>query len=63
MIFFQANISRKAIINANKVLKSGWLSEGKVVKRFEDKLAGTLGIINPVAVNSGTSALHLALVV
>ena len=39
------------------------LSEGKLVKEFEDKLASDLGWINPVALNSGTSALHLALVV
>ena len=52
--------------DANKkvgdVLLSTFLSEGKLVKEFEEKLSTTLGITNPVAVNSGTSALHLALV-
>ncbi|WP_448697795.1 DegT/DnrJ/EryC1/StrS family aminotransferase [Mucilaginibacter sp. AW1-3] len=45
----------------NKVLDSTFISEGKLVKEFENKLADYLGIINPVALNSGTSALHLAL--
>jgi perosamine synthetase len=43
------------------VLTSTFLSEGKLVKEFEDALGVQLGLINPVAVNSGTSALHLAL--
>ena len=63
MNFFETNVSRKAIVNAAKVLRSGWLSEGKAVKRFEGALAKGLGIANPVCVNSGTSALHLALAV
>ena len=61
MNFFSTNVSKKAIVNAAKVLRSGWLSEGKAVKRFEGALAKGLGIANPVCVNSGTSALHLAL--
>lgn len=44
------------------ILKSGFLGEGAVVKEFEDRLAKELGFLNPVTVNSGTSALHLALV-
>ena len=40
----------------------GFLSEGKQVKRFEAELAARLGLVRPVALNSGTSALHLALV-
>ena len=44
------------------VLESTFLSEGKIVKKFEAELSSKLGILNPVTVNSGTSALHLALV-
>lgn len=44
------------------LIDTTWLSEGKKVKEFENQLAEKLGIINPVAVNSGTSALHLAVV-
>ncbi|MFD2720968.1 DegT/DnrJ/EryC1/StrS family aminotransferase [Hymenobacter monticola] len=43
------------------VLASGFLSEGKLVKDFEAQLAAELGMVHPTALNSGTSALHLAL--
>lgn len=43
------------------MFESEHLSEGKVVAEFERALAGQLGLANPVCVNSGTSALHLAL--
>lgn len=33
-----------------------------MVKRFEEELSRQIGLSNPVAVNSGTSALHLGLV-
>jgi perosamine synthetase len=62
MDFFHTHISEKSIALANQVLKSGWLSEGQMVKAFEESLTSTLGLTNPVAVNSGTSALHLALI-
>ena len=63
MEFFQTSVSEKATANAVEVLKSGWLSEGKIVRQFEDALANECGIVNPVAVNSGTAALHMALIV
>jgi perosamine synthetase len=62
MDFFNTHISPKAIELATQVLKSGWISEGKMVKEFEIQLNKRLGLANPVALNSGTSALHLALV-
>jgi len=62
MDFFNTHISSKAIKLATQVLKSGWISEGKMVKEFEIQLNQKLGLANPVALNSGTSALHLALV-
>lgn len=43
-----------------KVLKSTFVSEGRLVAEFQNKLSTTLGLVNPIAVNSGTSALHLA---
>lgn len=63
MDFYHTYISKKSIKKTIEVLESGWISEGKLVKEFENKLRQSLGIINPVAVNSGTSALHLALAV
>lgn len=63
MDLFQPYISKKAISNIVGALESGRISEGRLVKEFEEGLTRTIGIINPVTVNSGTAALHLALVV
>lgn len=61
MNFFHTHISDKSLQNVKEVMESTYLSEGGVVKEFEEQLQRQLGILNPVAVNSGTSALHLAL--
>jgi len=60
--FFDTYISKEAYSNVKAVLDSTRLSEGKLVKKFEESLEKELGIINAVSVNSGTSSLHLALV-
>ena len=44
------------------VLQSTYISEGKKVVEFEARLSTSMGMVNPVALNSGTSALHLAMV-
>lgn len=44
-----------------KVLDSGWVSQGPKVKEFEDRIAEYLGIKYAIAVTNCTSALHLAL--
>ena len=44
-----------------KVLDSGWVSQGPKVKEFEDKIAEYLGVKYAIAVTNCTSALHLAL--
>lgn len=44
-----------------EVLDSGWLIQGEKVKRFEQLVADYVGTRHAVAVNSGTSALHLSL--
>src|SRR3989339_441910 len=48
----------------NHQLKSKHLAQGQAVRKFEDSAAGYLGHqrLNAVAVNSGTSALHLAVI-
>jgi perosamine synthetase len=61
--FFYTHVSARAVELAAEVLRSGWLSEGTVVKQFEAALTDRLGLVRPVAVNSGTAALHLALAV
>ena len=49
-------------INAvTEVLRSGSIAEGQKVKDFEAAFAGYIGTSNAVAVNSGTAALHVAL--
>ncbi|MCK4734756.1 MAG: DegT/DnrJ/EryC1/StrS family aminotransferase [Methanophagales archaeon] len=44
-----------------KVLDSGWVSQGPKVKEFEDKIAEYLGVKYAIAVTNCTSALHLSL--
>lgn len=61
MDFFTTHISKKAKENINKVLDTTFVSAGKVADEFENELYNTLGLANPVSVNSGTSALHLGL--
>lgn len=46
---------------AARVLRSGRLVQGEEVRLFEEALGAYLGIPHVVAVNSGTAALHLAL--
>jgi dTDP-4-amino-4,6-dideoxygalactose transaminase len=44
------------------VINSGYISQGKVVERFESDMARYIGIKGGVAVNSGTAAIHLSLI-
>jgi perosamine synthetase len=62
MEFFDTVVTEQAKQNVLEVLNSGRLSEGEWVKRFEQELENQFGYRNCVAVNSGTSALHLALI-
>ena len=62
MTFNWTTVSERAIANVVATLQSGFVSEGRQVKQFETELANRLGLVGPVALNSGTSALHLALV-
>ena len=59
---FSPYVSKKAASAVNKVLKSRYLGEGPIVKEFENKFSELVGAKYPVAVNSGTAALHLAVV-
>lgn len=53
-------IGRKEISVVTKVLKSGQLSLGPYKKKFEESFTKLIGTKYAVAVNSGTSGLHLA---
>lgn len=61
MDFFHTRVTPQAIAGAVACLESTFLSEGKRVAEFERRLVTDLNVVNPVAVNSGTAALHLAL--
>ncbi|MEN8265331.1 MAG: DegT/DnrJ/EryC1/StrS family aminotransferase, partial [Nitrospirota bacterium] len=63
MYFVNTHISEKAIALATEVLRSGYVSAGKYADKFERKLEDQLGLIEPVTLNSGTSALYLALAI
>jgi len=54
-------LNTKDIACVSHVLKSGTIAQGKVVSEFEAQVARFLGVKAGVATNSGTSALHLAL--
>lgn len=63
MNLFNTHISEKSIQLATDVLKSTYVSAGKLSDKFEKELENELGLVNPVTLNSGTSALYLALAV
>ena len=42
-------------------LRSGWITTGPKVKRFEERFAEYCGVEHAIAVNSCTAALHIAL--
>jgi perosamine synthetase len=57
---FKPYVNDKAIALVTQTLQSGWVGEGPKVREFEEKIGARVGTKFPVAVNSGTSALHLA---
>ena len=59
---FSPYVSPNSMAHVEKVLKSRYLGEGPIVKEFESKFSELTGAKYPVAVNSGTSALHLSVV-
>ena len=59
--FFVPSIGEEEIQSVVETLRSGWLTTGPKVKQFEEAFAGRIGSRHAIAVNSATSALHLAL--
>ena len=53
------DITEAEIDAVAEVLRSGRLSLGPAVQRFEQAVAGYVGVKHAVAVSSGTTALHL----
>ena len=54
-------IGEEEIENVVEVLKSGMIAQGPKVAEFEEKFAEWVGAKYGIAVNSGTAALHVAL--
>jgi dTDP-4-amino-4,6-dideoxygalactose transaminase len=55
------SIEEEDVCAATEVLRSRRLAQGSAVERFERSMAAFLGLAGGVAVNSGTSALEVAL--
>lgn len=62
MNFFHTHVSESAVNLASEALRTTFISEGKLVREFETRLAQDHGLSRPVALNSGTTALHLGLI-
>ncbi len=60
---FKTFVSEEAIAEVVSTLRSGWLGLGPRTAQFEERFAEYVGAKYAVAVNSATSALHLAMIV
>jgi perosamine synthetase len=58
--FFRQAIGEEEISLVADVLRSGWLTTGPMVQRFEREFAAAVKAEHAVALNSCTAALHLA---
>ena len=56
----QPDITKREVDLVLKVLSSNILSIGPMVEEFEKRIAEFVGVKHAIAVNSGTSGLHLA---
>ncbi|MCK5305545.1 MAG: DegT/DnrJ/EryC1/StrS family aminotransferase [Candidatus Omnitrophica bacterium] len=50
------------VLDLKKAINSGWLTKGPYVEEFENMAKDYIGVKYAIAVNSGTAALHLALI-
>lgn len=55
------SIGSEELKEVKKVFETGWLGMGKWVFEFENRIKEFLGAKNVIAVNTGTTAIHLAL--
>ncbi len=58
--FYRPDIGEPEIDEVVATLRSGWLTTGPRVKRFEEEFAAAVGGRHAIALNSCTAALHLA---
>jgi dTDP-4-amino-4,6-dideoxygalactose transaminase len=59
--FHRPSITEDEVAEVVDTLRSGWLTTGPKVRRFEQDFAAAVQARHALAVNSGTAALHLAL--
>src|SRR3990172_2529550 len=59
--FHRPSIGEEEIAEVVDALRSGWLTTGPKVGRFEEEFGAYVGAKHAVALSSGTAALHLAL--
>jgi UDP-4-amino-4,6-dideoxy-N-acetyl-beta-L-altrosamine transaminase len=58
--YARQEVTNDDIAEVEKVLKSNNLTQGPTVPKFEKSVANYCGVSNAIAVNSATSALHIA---
>ena len=58
--FFRPQLTEREVEEVVSTLRSGWLTSGPKVQRFEQEFAAAVGASHAVAINSCTAALHLA---
>jgi len=58
--FFRPDVRAQEVEEVVEVLRSGWLTTGPRVRRFEQLFSESVGASHAIAVNSCTAALHLA---
>jgi dTDP-4-amino-4,6-dideoxygalactose transaminase len=63
LVFGSPRLEADDIQAVVKVLKSGWLGTGPLVKQFEEDFKAYQGVKYAMALNSCTAGLHLAMVV
>jgi perosamine synthetase len=59
--FSRPYFGREELDAIGKVLDTRWVGLGAVTQEFEEQLRSVLGVKHVIAVNTGTSALHVAL--
>jgi len=59
--FAQPTIVESDVEAVADVVRSGWLTSGPRIQKFESEFAGEVGAGAALAVNSGTAAMHVAL--
>lgn len=55
------SLGQEELEAVKEVFATGWLGMGAVTREFEEQVKKFLGVKNVIAVNTGTSALHIAL--